>query len=40
MLAMDQDPVGKNLLKSIRLKGVESGLDGEWNDVRALNITN
>lgn len=40
MLAMDQDPVGRALLKTIRLKGVEVGLDGEWNDVRSLRITN
>ncbi|MGD8783740.1 MAG: phosphate/phosphite/phosphonate ABC transporter substrate-binding protein [Thioalkalispiraceae bacterium] len=40
MLAMEQDPKGRVLLKSIRLKGVEVGLDGEWNDVRALSIEN
>ena len=38
MLQMDQDPEGKVLLKSIRLKGIEPGKDAEWDDVRALNI--
>jgi len=40
MFKMDQDPAGRALLKSIRLKGVEVGLDGEWNDVRSLQISN
>jgi phosphonate transport system substrate-binding protein len=40
MFAMDQDPKGRALLKSIRLKGVELGMDQEWNDVRALQIEN
>ena len=38
MLEMDQDPVGQRLLKSIRLKGIESGEDRDWNDVRNLRI--
>lgn len=38
MLEMDQDPRGKALLKSIRLNGIETGQDFEWDDVRALNI--
>ncbi len=38
MLEMEQDPVGRKLLKSIRLKGIEPGQDHEWDDVRALNI--
>ena len=38
MLEMDMDPKGKALLKSIRLKGIETGDDYEWDDVRALNI--
>ena len=38
MLEMDRDPKGKALLKSIRLKGIESGEDYEWDDVRALKI--
>lgn len=40
MLEMDQDPYGKRLLKSIRLKGVENGQNAEWDDVRALQIEN
>jgi len=40
MLEMERDPRGSALLKSIRLKGIEVGLDSEWNDVRALNIVN
>ncbi len=38
MLKMNQDAAGKRLLKSIRLKGIESGSDGDWNDVRALDL--
>lgn len=38
LLEMDNDPLGKSLLKKIRLKGIEQGLDREWDDVRALNI--
>ena len=38
LLKMDQDPRGKQLLKSIRLKGIESGQNEEWNDVRALEL--
>ncbi len=38
MLQMDQDPMGKRLLKSIRLKGIEIGNNQEWNDVRELNL--
>lgn len=38
MLDMDRDPVGQKLLKSIRLKGIESGNDKDWNDVRDLQI--
>ena len=36
MLAMDQDPRGKALLKTVRLKGIEAGIDSEWDDVREL----
>lgn len=36
MLKMSQDPAGQKLLKSIHLKGIEPGSDGDWNDVRAL----
>lgn len=38
LLQMENDPQGKVLLKNIRLKGIEKGVDKEWNDVRALNI--
>jgi len=38
LLLMENDPKGKALLKKIRLKGIEKGVDGEWDDVRALNI--
>ena len=38
LLEMEQDPKGKALLKKIRLKGIEKGIDRDWNDVRALNI--
>ena len=38
LLQMENDPEGKALLKKIRLKGIEKGVDNEWNDVRALNI--
>ena len=38
MLAMEKDPVGRKLLKTLRLKGIELGQDQEWNDVRALKI--
>ena len=38
LLEMEKDPQGKALLKKIRLKGIEKGIDREWDDVRALNI--
>lgn len=38
LLDMEQDPKGKELLKSLNLNGIEKGADEEWNDVRALNI--
>ena len=38
LLNMDKNSLGKKLLKRIRLKGIESGTDNEWNDVRSLNI--
>lgn len=38
MLAMGQDPQGQALLKAINLKGIESGKDSDWNDVRSLHI--
>lgn len=38
MLDMDKSPEGQALLKTIRLKGIESGQDNDWNDVRNLHI--
>ncbi len=38
LIEMEQDPIGKALLNKIRLKGIEKGVDRDWNDVRALNI--
>jgi len=38
LVKMNQDPRGKQLLKSIRLKGIESGQNEEWNDVRKLEL--
>jgi phosphonate transport system substrate-binding protein len=38
LLMMEQEPQGKALLKKIRLKGIEKGINNEWDDVRALNI--
>lgn len=38
MLKMAEDPEGQTLLKSIRLKGVETARDGDWDDVRALEL--
>jgi phosphonate transport system substrate-binding protein len=38
MLKMAEDPEGQALLKSIRLKGVETARDGDWDDVRALEL--
>ena len=38
LLRMEKNPNGKALLKKIKLKGIEKGMDAEWDDVRALNI--
>lgn len=38
MLDMDTNPEGQALLKTIHLKGFESGQDSDWNDVRELHI--
>ena len=38
MLEMSRDSIGRRLLKSIRLKGIQSASDGDWNDVRALEL--
>lgn len=38
LLAMNTDPEGKKLLKTINFKGVEVAGNQDWDDVRALNI--
>ncbi|SMF53681.1 phosphate/phosphite/phosphonate ABC transporter substrate-binding protein [Pseudobacteriovorax antillogorgiicola] len=39
LLGMDQSEGGKSLLKSISLKGFEGAQNKDWDDVRALNIS-
>lgn len=36
---MDQQPAGKKLLNKISIKGFEIASDHDWDDVRALNLT-
>ena len=38
MLDMDKDPRGQALLKAIQFKGIETGQDRDWDDVRNLHI--
>ena len=38
MLAMHQDPRGRELLETVKFKGIEAAQDAEWDDVRALGI--
>lgn len=38
MLEMSTDPIGKQLLKELRLNAIEQATNNDWNDVRALNI--
>ncbi len=38
MLAMNNDPAGKALLKNLNFKGLEAASDQQWNDIRDLNI--
>jgi len=38
MLDMANDPTGQALLANIKFKGIESGKDSDWDDIRALNI--
>ena len=38
MLLMGEDEAGSRLLASINFKGMEAGADGDWNDIRALNL--
>lgn len=40
MLDMEHDPRGQALLKAMRMKGFEVGMDRDWNDVRSLDISN
>lgn len=39
LVEMDATAEGSALLESIRLKGLEAAVDGDWDDVRALRIT-
>ncbi len=38
MLAMQQDPRGRELLETVKFKGIEAAQDADWDDVRALGI--
>lgn len=38
MLAMNEDPVGKELLAVIKFKGFEAGIDSDWDGIRALDL--
>ncbi len=38
MVAMQQDPRGRTLLKSVKFKGIVPAQDADWSDVRALGI--
>lgn len=38
LLSMNQAPEATALLKAINFKGIESAVDADWDDVRALNI--
>jgi len=38
LVDMEQDPNGKALLESIKIKGFEIAHDGDWDDVRGLNL--
>lgn len=39
MAAMDQDPQGRALLEAVSFKGIAPAEDAEWDDIRALGIT-
>jgi phosphonate transport system substrate-binding protein len=39
LINMHNSAIGRELLESIKVKGFEAGMDDDWNDVRALNIT-
>lgn len=38
LVAMEQDPEGRKLLDDLKIKGWAAAVDGDWDDVRALNI--
>ena len=38
MTAMAEDPIGAHLLDGIKFKGIKPAENGEWDDVRALDI--
>ncbi len=38
MTAMAEDPIGAGLLDRVKFKGIKPAEDGEWDDVRALDI--
>ncbi|WP_217647447.1 phosphate/phosphite/phosphonate ABC transporter substrate-binding protein [Amphritea atlantica] len=38
LLAMNDDPEGRALLKAINFQGIETAQDSDWDDVRALKI--
>lgn len=38
LLAMNNDPEGQKLLKTVNFKGIEAAKNSDWDDVRALNI--
>ncbi len=39
LVGMSADPVGQDMLKMIGFKGVEAARDADWDDIRALGIT-
>ena len=38
LIALEQSPDGKRLLRGIRIKGFESAADQDWDDIRKLNL--
>jgi len=38
MIAMNDDPIGKQLLGVLKFKGLEAAVDSDWNDIRSLNL--
>jgi phosphonate transport system substrate-binding protein len=39
LLSMDSDETGRALLQSVKIEGWEKGINADWDDVRALNLT-